>query len=63
VNGRLLTFVRHPQKFVKVGSDAAAVVWVGPSSVVLMQSEFIAGEYRMVVAAWRCTRIRASRST
>jgi hypothetical protein len=45
VNGRLLTFVRHPQKFVKVGSDAAAVVWVGPSSVVLMQSEFIAGEY------------------
>ena len=45
VNGRLLTFVRHPSKFMKIGSDAAEVVWVGPTSVVRVQSEFIAGEY------------------
>lgn len=45
VNGRVLTFVRHPSKFVKIGSDAGEVLWVGPSSVVRMQSEFIAGEY------------------
>lgn len=45
VSGRVLTFVRHPSKFVKIGSDAAEVVWVGLSSVVRMQSEFIAGEY------------------
>jgi hypothetical protein len=44
LNGRLLTFVRHPSKFVKIGSDAAAVVWVGPNSVVRMQSEALAGE-------------------
>jgi hypothetical protein len=45
VNGRVLTFVRHARKFVKIGSDAAEVVWVGPSSVVRMESGFIAGEY------------------
>jgi hypothetical protein len=45
VNGRLLTFVRHPQKFVKVGSDAARIAWVGPDSVVRMQSEILPGEY------------------
>src|ERR1019366_2309158 len=39
------TFVRHPSKFVKIGSDAAAILWVGPSAVVRMQSEFIGGEY------------------
>jgi hypothetical protein len=43
-SGRLLTFVRHPSKFVKIGSDAAEVVWVGPNSVVRMQSEALAGE-------------------
>ena len=45
VTGRLLTFVRHPSEFVKIGSDARAVVWVGPSSVVQMQSEVVAGEF------------------
>jgi hypothetical protein len=45
VNEGLLTFVRHPSEFVKIGSDAAEVVWVGPSAVVRMESEFIAGEY------------------
>jgi hypothetical protein len=45
LSGRLLTFVRHPHKFVKIGSDANRIVWVGPASVVSMQSELLAGEY------------------
>jgi len=45
VDGRVLTFVRHASKFVKIGSDAASVVWVGAGSVVRMESGFIAGEY------------------
>jgi hypothetical protein len=45
VSGRLLTFVRHPHEFVKIGSDSAKVVWVGPSSVVRIQSELQTGEY------------------
>jgi hypothetical protein len=44
-SGRLLTFVRHPQTFVKIGSDAHEIVWVGPSSVVRMESELLAGEH------------------
>lgn len=44
-NGRVLTFVRHPTKFVKIGSNAAGVVWVGPASVVRMKSEVVPGEY------------------
>jgi hypothetical protein len=45
LNGSVLTFVRHPGKFVKIGSDTAAVVWVGPTSVVRMESETVKGEY------------------
>jgi hypothetical protein len=45
VSDRVLTFVRHPRKFVKIGSDASSVVWVGSTSVVRIQSEIVAGEY------------------
>jgi hypothetical protein len=45
VNGRLLTFARDPHKFVKIGSDAQSIVWVGPTSVVRMQSELLPGDY------------------
>jgi len=45
VRGRLLTFVRHPDESVKIGSDAAAIVWVGPTSVVRMESEVLPGEH------------------
>jgi hypothetical protein len=45
LNGRVLTFVRHRSEFVKIGSDAGEMAWVGRDSVVRMKSEFIAGEY------------------
>jgi hypothetical protein len=45
VRGRFLTFVRHPHKSMKVGSDAQSIVWAGPASVVRMQSESQPGEY------------------
>jgi hypothetical protein len=45
VNGRVLSFVRHPHEYVKIGSDAAGVVWVGSTSVVRMQSEILRGEH------------------
>jgi hypothetical protein len=45
VNGRLLTFVRHPHEFVKIGSDAGKIVWVGAASVVRVESEIVPGEH------------------
>ena len=45
VGGRLLTFVRHPTEFVKIGSDANEIVWVGQTSVVHIQSDTLPGEY------------------
>jgi hypothetical protein len=45
LNGRLLTFVRHPSKFVKIGSDAHEIVWVGPTSVVRIEAVILPGEY------------------
>jgi hypothetical protein len=45
VSGSVLTFVRHPHRFVKIGSDAAKVVWVGPTCLVRMQSDLLAGDY------------------
>jgi hypothetical protein len=44
-NGRLLSFIRHPLKFVKIGSDASTLVWVGPASVVRMDAESGPGDY------------------
>ena len=45
VNGGLLTFVRHPREFVKIGSDAGKIVWVGAASIVRVESEIVPGVY------------------
>ncbi len=44
-DGRILTFRRHPREFVKIGSDASSVLWIGPRSVVKIQAEAAMGDY------------------
>jgi hypothetical protein len=43
--GNLLSFVRHPYAFTKIGSDAASMVWVGRKLVVRIDAETGPGEY------------------
>jgi hypothetical protein len=45
IEGRLLSLVRNPGAFVKIGSDAASMVWVGRASVVRIDAEQGPGEY------------------
>ncbi len=44
-DGRVLSFRRHPRAFVKIGSDASSLLWVGPRSVVKIESENAVGDY------------------
>ncbi len=44
-DGRLLSFRRHLREFVKIGSDASSVLWVGPRSVVKIEAGAAMGEY------------------
>jgi hypothetical protein len=41
----LLSLMRHPAKYTKIGSDAASMVWVGRSLVVRIDAETGSGEY------------------
>jgi len=41
----LLSFVRHPAQYTKIGSDACSMVWVGPKLVVRIDAETGSGEY------------------
>lgn len=44
-DGRLLSFRRHLREFVKIGSDASSVLWVGSRSVVKIEAEAAIGDY------------------
>jgi hypothetical protein len=43
--GRLLSLKRHPSLFIKIGSDAGSMAWVGKSSVLRIDAETGPGEY------------------
>jgi hypothetical protein len=45
IDGRLLTFVRHPSAHVKIGTEADNLVWLGTNSVVRIDVERQPGEY------------------
>ena len=45
IDGRLLSFVRHPSAHVKIGTEASNLVWVGTNSLVRIEVERRPGEY------------------
>ncbi len=45
IDGRLLSLVRHPSEYVKIGSDAASLAWVGSTCIVRIDAEPEPGEY------------------
>jgi hypothetical protein len=45
IEGRLLCLTRHPCEFVKIGSDAASLAWIGSTCVVRIDAERGPGEY------------------
>lgn len=45
IEGRLLSLVRHPQEYIKLGTAASSLVWVGPNGVVQIDVEQKQGEY------------------
>src|ERR1035438_3154730 len=46
IDGRLLSFARHPRQSVKVGTDGSNLAWVGRKCVVRIDAEAGPGEYR-----------------
>lgn len=42
---RLLSLARHPGQYVKIGSDATSLLWVGPQAIVRMDVNRRPGEY------------------
>jgi hypothetical protein len=45
IDDRLLSMARHPSENVKIGGDAARLVWVGPTCAVRIDAETGPGEY------------------
>jgi hypothetical protein len=45
IDGRLLSFARHPRQSVKVGTDGSSLAWVGRTCVVRIDAEVGPGEY------------------
>jgi hypothetical protein len=45
IDGRLLSLVRHPQSFAKIGTDAASLLWIGPKCVLRIDTECKPGIY------------------
>jgi hypothetical protein len=45
IDGRLLSFARHPRQSVKVGTDGSSLAWVGRKCVVRIDAEAGPGEY------------------
>jgi hypothetical protein len=45
VEGRMLSLVRHPRAFVKIGTDAPSLAWVGRNCVVRIDADVEVGEY------------------
>lgn len=45
VDGSVVSLVRHPSDFVKIGTDGASMVWVGKNSVVRIDAEQGPGKY------------------
>ncbi|MGD0734584.1 MAG: hypothetical protein ABR976_05525 [Terracidiphilus sp.] len=45
IHDRLLSLIRHPNAYVKIGVDAASLAWVGSNCVVRIEAEVGPGEY------------------
>jgi hypothetical protein len=45
IEGRLLSLARHPKKPVKIGSEAASMLWVGKECMVRIDAETGPGDY------------------
>ena len=45
ITGRLLSLARHPQSFVKLGTDAASLLWIGSNCAVRIDTEHNPGDY------------------
>jgi hypothetical protein len=45
IDGRLLSFARHPRQCVKVGTDGSSLAWVGRNCVLRIDAEVGTGEY------------------
>jgi hypothetical protein len=45
IENGMLSLVRHPRAYVKIGADAASLAWVGRGCVVWISAEVEAGEY------------------
>jgi hypothetical protein len=45
IQDRLLSLIRHPRAYVKIGADAGSLAWVGRNCVVRIDAEVEPGEY------------------
>ena len=45
IDGRILSFARHPRELVKIGSDGISLAWVGENCVVRIDAEPGPGDY------------------